>query len=205
MTAPIRITPEYELYRVITDYEALQDGFLDRIEDLETTFEQIEMAGELPKGYAAKLLMKSQKRVVKALGPHSLGKMLKGTKLVLALLVDDGRFAQQIELAKRRRKREQTNVSSTRPTWLFTRKRGREMRQKSLSNLTPKQRKKIARKAGIASGKSRRRKARKSVQQVHHKIDHVNMVPAGALAASKPRIDIGNEGHRAGMSARSAE
>ena len=28
---------KYELFRVVTDYEALQDGFWVRIEDLETT------------------------------------------------------------------------------------------------------------------------------------------------------------------------
>ena len=31
----------WEPYRVITDYEALQDGFLDRIDDLDTTMSAI--------------------------------------------------------------------------------------------------------------------------------------------------------------------
>jgi hypothetical protein len=159
MTAP------FEPYRVILDYEALQDGFLDRIEDLNTTFEQIEMASGLPRGWGARLLNKSQKRVVKALGPMSLGKMLKGTGLVLALVVDDERFAPVKEqLMTRKRPRKLPNGSSTRPTWLFT--RGKSIKMQVLRNkaLSPKQRKMIAKKAGKASGKSRRRKAREAIK-----------------------------------------
>lgn len=158
----------YELYRVITDYEALQDGFLDRIEDLNTTLEQIELAGELPKGYAAKLLCKSQKRVVKALGPHSLGKMLKGTGLVLALVVDDARFGPiKEQLVKRRRVNSPANAGKAKPAWLFTKKKAREMGKKRFSLMTPEQRKRHQRKAQKASAKSRRLRSRlKQMQAV---------------------------------------
>src|SRR5213080_804718 len=89
MTAPIRSMPEYELYRVILDYEALQDGFLDRIEDLDTTLEQIEYAGDFTKGNVQKLLTKSPGKPGpdrsasgrRTFGWESLGKMLKGTGL----------------------------------------------------------------------------------------------------------------------------
>src|SRR6185437_8355163 len=113
-----------------------------------------------PKGYAAKLLMKSQKRVVKALGPHSLGKMLKGTGLVLALVVDDARFAPVKEqLAKRRRRNQPANAGSVRPTWLFKGKKAREMGKKRFSLMTDLERLRHQRRAGKASARARRRKA----------------------------------------------
>jgi hypothetical protein len=179
----------YELYRVITDYEALQDGFLDRIEDLDTTFEQIEMAGELPKGYAAKLLCKSQKRVVKALGPHSLGKMLKGTGLVLALVVDDARFAaQKADLIKRRRapNREQLPAGSSRLLkGKITPKISRKLQILRNEKLSPQQRRRIAKRAGKASGKSRRLRSRlKQMQALSCKNREHGALLAPAVAPS---------------------
>jgi hypothetical protein len=148
---------KYELYRVVTDYEALQDGFLDRIEDLNTTFEQVEAAGEIPRGHASRMLMKSDKRVVKAMGPKSLKQMLKGTGLVLALIVDDERFAPLKEqMVPRKRPAKQTNVSMARPGWLFTKRNAANMRALGVKSLSPQQRKRIAKKAA----KARWRKAK---------------------------------------------
>jgi hypothetical protein len=105
-------TPAYELYRVILDYEALQDGFADRIDDLNTTLEQIEMAGDMARGNAQKLLTKNPGKSwdshkaggKRTFGWESLGKMLKGTGLALVLVVDDERFAPLKEqLAPRKR------------------------------------------------------------------------------------------------------
>jgi hypothetical protein len=157
MTAPIRITPEYEIYRVVSDYEGLQDGFLDRIEDLNTTLEQIEAAGGIPHGHASRMLCKSDKRVVKAMGPKSLQQMLKGTGLVLALVVDDERFAPlKAEMTQRLRPRKLANASSVRPAWLFTKKKAREMGIKRWSTMPDAKRKRLMRKAGKASGRARR-------------------------------------------------
>jgi hypothetical protein len=170
MTAPIRsMADRYELYRVILDYEALQDGFLDRIDDLNTTLEQIDMAGGFTKGNAQKLLThcadrpnyERQRANKRTLGWESLGKMLKGTGLALVLVVDDDRFAPiKEQLMQRRRPRQQANARSTRPTWLFSKEKAREMGKKRWSTLTPAQRKKITRKAGKASARARRRRAK---------------------------------------------
>jgi hypothetical protein len=155
MTAPI------EPYRVILDYEALQDGFSDRIDDLNTTLEQIEINGEFAKGVAQKLLTKSSGRLRRSFGWESLGKMLKGTGLALVLVVDDERFAPLREqLTERKRPRQQANACSIKPTWLFKRNKAREYGKKRWSTLTDEQRKKLARKMGKASGLARRRRAR---------------------------------------------
>jgi hypothetical protein len=180
MTAPTRSMGEdkYELYRVILDYEALQDGFLDRIDDLNTTLEQIEMAGKLARGGAQKLLTKNPGKAIarprdhrsasaqRKFGWESLGKMLKGTGLALVLVIDDERFAALKEqLAQRRRARQRANAGSVRPTWLFTKDKAREMGTKRFSLMSASQRKRLARKAGKASGRARRRaKASRSAE-----------------------------------------
>lgn len=174
MTAPIRITrnpEEFELYRIVGDYEALQDGFLDRIDDLNTTMALPSFAD----GQVQKLLTKNAGKAIarprdhrsasakRTFGWESLAKMLRDTGLALVLVVDDARFEPiKEQLAKRRRRREPANARSTRPTWLFTKKKAREMGTKRFSTMTESQRKRLARKAGKASGRARRRKARAS-------------------------------------------
>lgn len=158
----------YELYRVITDYEALQDGFLDRIDDLNTTLEQIDMAGDFTKGNVQKLLNKSAsvrgwdraRRDKRILGWESLAKMLKGTGLALVLVVDDERFAPiKEQLATRKRPRQPANGGSAHPTWLFSKDKAREMGKKRFAGMSEAQRKRHQRKAGRASARARRRKA----------------------------------------------
>ncbi len=162
----------YELYRIITDYEALQDGFLDRIDDLDTTLEQIELTGGLAKGQLQKCLTKNPGKAIarkrdhrtasnqRKFGWESLGKVLAGTGLALVLVVDDERFTPiKDQLAKRRRRSQPANAGSKRPTWLFTRKKAREMGKKRFSTMTPLQRQRLARKAGKASARARRLKA----------------------------------------------
>lgn len=172
MTATMRGMPEgerYEVYRVILDYEALQDGFLDRIDDLNTTLEQIEISGNLTKGNVQKLLTKSsgtprngrRAPAKRTFGWESLGKMLNGTGLALMLVVDDARFAPiKEQLLARRKPRQPANARSTRPTWLFTKAKAREMGAKRWSTMSESQRKRLARKAGKASARARRRRAR---------------------------------------------
>lgn len=148
---------QYELYRIILDYEALQDGFLDRIDDLNTTIEQVELHGEFAKGQGQKCLSKSAGRLKRGFGWESLGKMLKGTGLALVLVVDDDRFAPiKDQLAKRRRARMPTNVSIKAPKWLISKKNAANMRALGVRSLSPQQRKRIAKKAA----KARWRKAR---------------------------------------------
>ena len=164
MTAPLPARIEgYELYRVITDYEALQDGFQDRIDDLETTLAQIEMNGGLAQGNAHKLLTKNPgKRIERkrdhrhasakrTFGWESLGKMLKGTGLALVLVVDDERFAPLKEqLTKRKRPRQPPNGSIRRPPWLISKKSSQNMQVLRNAKLSPRQRKMIAKAAARA-------------------------------------------------------
>lgn len=170
MNAP---TP-YELYRVITDYEALQDGFLDRIEDLNTTMALPSFAD----GVVQKLLTKSAGRYVKenrrssrkaslkrTFGWESLGKMLKDTGLALVLVVDDERFGPVKEqLAKRRRKAMPTNVSIKPPRWLISKKNAANMRALGVRSLSPQQRKRIAKKAAKARWQKRRKSPPKAAE-----------------------------------------
>jgi hypothetical protein len=151
----------FEPYRVILDYEALEDMFLDRIEDLNTTFTQIDDAGGLTRGETQKLLSKSRERWARTLGITSMGKMLKGTGIVLVAVVDDERFAAiKAELIQRKRPRKPAIAGSARPTWLFGKKKAREMGKRRFAVMTESERKRHQRKAGKASGRARRRKAR---------------------------------------------
>jgi hypothetical protein len=192
---------QYELYRVILDYEALQDGFLDRIDDLDTTMEQIEMAADMARGQLQKCLTKNPGKAIARKRDHrsasnrrlfewkSLGKALKGTGLALLLVVDDERFAPiKEQLILRRRRPSQANASAKRPTWLFTKKKAREMGKKRWSLLTPEQRKKLARKMQRASAKSRRRKARLSRTLVEQPAPQFDVaLPPGAIDAHPAR------------------
>lgn len=167
MTAPVRAIG-YELYRVITDYEALQDGFLDRIDDLDTTLEQIDMAGEFTKGNVQKLLTKNPGKpshvhrnhrhasAKRTFGWESLAKMLKGTGLALVLVVDDERFAPVKEqLAKRKRPRMQANARMASTPWLFCKEKAREMGVKRWSAMTPAKRTRLMRKVAKARWRKR--------------------------------------------------
>jgi hypothetical protein len=164
-TAPIRIRPEYELYRVILDYEALQDGFLDRIEDLNTTLEQIDMAGDFTKGNVQKLLTKDGGKpgpdrlhsLKRTFGWESLGKMLKGTGLALVLVVDDERFAPTKALLAKRKRPVHPNGSMRRPAWLITKEASQNMQQLRNQKLSPRQRRLIAKKAARTRWQKQRR------------------------------------------------
>jgi len=185
---------EYELYRVIQDYEALQDGFLDRIEDLETTMASIPNFAD---GVVQKLLTKNHGKHVKetkrssrkaslkrTFGWESLGKMLNGTGLALVLVVDDERFAPiKEQLAKRKRPPVRPNGSIKRPTWLFTRSKSIKMQVLRNQALSPAQRKRIAKRA--AKARWRKVKSRPLIQQPAPQFD-VASAP-GPVGAQSPR------------------
>lgn len=171
--ASLPVIDGFELYRVITDYEALQDGFLDRIDDLFTTITGVELAAEMASGQLQKCLSKNPGKAIsrprdhrsasarRTFGWETLGKTLEKTGLALVLVVDDARFAPVKELlAKRRRVNKPANAGSKRPTWLFRKGKAREMGKRRMSAMTESQRKRLARKAGKASGLARRRKSR---------------------------------------------
>ena len=167
MTAPLAAMHDYELYRVILDYEALQDGFLDRIDELDTTMAAIPKFAD---GVVQKLLTKNPGKAIarkrdhrsasarRSFGWESLGKMLEGTGLALVLVIDDERFAPLKErLAKRRRKPAMAGI--VRPTWLFTKDKAREMGKKRFSTMNPAQCKRFQRKAAKSRWRKKRRRA----------------------------------------------
>jgi hypothetical protein len=97
--------PPGAIYRIVTDLEALQDAFSDRIEDLDVALTEVDAAGELTRGNAQKLLSKSDAKWNRKFGWVSLRKMLRGTGLTLALIVDDEKFAEvKAQMMKRKLK-----------------------------------------------------------------------------------------------------
>jgi hypothetical protein len=145
MTAPIRIAPEYELYRVVTDYEALQDGFADRIEDLNTDPEAWR-----PKG---------KRRQSREFGWKTLAAALKGTGLALALVIDDERFAPLKKQFKRKRK-VRAVARIRRIKGFFTEQNAAKHAKKRWEGVPDLKRARLARKAANARWKAvRRRKA----------------------------------------------
>lgn len=162
--APAMIDDRFEVFRIVTNYEALQEGFADRIDDLGTPFTEIDAAGGMTRGNVQKLLSKSDAKWAREFGWKTLGAMLAGTGLALALIVDDARFAPVRErLAKRKRRDKPAIAGSVRPTWLFKRKKAREMGKRRFALMSPAELKRHQRKAGKAGGLARRRKAKESV------------------------------------------
>jgi hypothetical protein len=105
-------------YRIVTDYEGLRDGFLDRIEDLNVTLEQIDMAGGFASGNAQKLLSKNPGNRIQRNRDHrhasatrSFGwveaQLCKALAMKSQLVVDAEREAvMQAEWERQRRKTE---------------------------------------------------------------------------------------------------
>jgi hypothetical protein len=164
--------PDYELYRVITDYEALVDGFWDRIEDLETTLALPSFAD----GVVQKLLTKNpggsvqqprnhrSAKLKRTFGWESLPKMLKDTGLALVLVVDDKRFAAvKDQLVKRKRPRKPAIAGIVESPWLFRKEKACEMGKRRFSLMTPAQRKRHQRKAAKARW-AKQRKAKQMAQ-----------------------------------------
>jgi hypothetical protein len=147
-------------YRIALDYEALEDAFLDRIEDLNTTFEQIDVAAGFTRGNTQKLLSKSRERWARTFGVESLGKMLKGTGLAIVLVLDDERFAAiKAELTVRKKPFKRGMARSRKPAWLFTKRKAHQLGKKRWEGVSDQVREKLTRKAGRASGRARRRRA----------------------------------------------
>jgi hypothetical protein len=92
---------EINLYCIVDDYGALQDGFADRIEDLNVTLTEIDAVGGIARGWTQRRLQKmdpddfrpSATRKCSQFAWKTLGQTLKATGLALALIVDDERFA----------------------------------------------------------------------------------------------------------------
>jgi len=168
----------YEIFRIVTDYEALQDGFLDRIDDLNTTLSAIDGTGGFADGNAQKLLTKvggAPKRECnkvtryaprkRSFGWESLGKMLKGTGLALVLVIDDERFAEVKEqLSKRARPNMPAMAGMRRTRWLFKGEKAVKMGKRRFAMMTPAERKRHQRRAAKARWAKRHRKTRRGTK-----------------------------------------
>lgn len=172
--APDLIDGRYELYRVVLDYEGLQDAFADRIEDLNTTLTEIDAAGGLTRGNMQRLLASTdpddwrpttKRKQSRQFGWETLGKALEGTGLALVLVLDDARFAAikaRLGKAKRPMRLRQAIARRVKPAWLFSKKKARKMGQKRWEGVSDAQRSRIMKKASKAA----HRKRRKSLQQI---------------------------------------
>jgi len=175
MTAPAELTDttgRFEIYRVFTDAEGLLEAIRDRVDELEFSRMQVDAAGGLTSGHASKLLCEPP---IKHLGDTSVRKLLVGTGLAVALVVDDARFSEvRLEMGKRRRPpmgkfaRMRANAGMVDPVWQFNCNNAREMGLKRMAGVSPVKRKKLAKRAAKARWKKRARqrvathKARKS-------------------------------------------
>lgn len=142
------------IYRIVTDYEGLLDGFADRIEDLNVPLTEVDAAADLTRGNAQKLLSKSDAKWARQFGWESLGKMLKGTGLALALIEDDERFAPvKAEMATRKLRPRIEKLSAESMRLLkgkITSKTSAKMLELRLEKTSPQQRRRIAKRAATA-------------------------------------------------------
>ena len=156
MNAPV-ILEKYEIYRVVTDYEGLQDAFIDRDEDLDVTREQIDINGNMLKGYSQKVLAVPP---VKTLGKVSLGKMLKATGLALIVVIDDERFAPLKDQMSKRQRPMRAMASIVKPRWLFSAETGSKMAKRRSEVLSSARKSKIAKRAARARWRKERERAK---------------------------------------------
>ncbi len=91
--ATIASLPPGTIFRIVTDLEALKDGFSDRIADLDVAMTEVDAATGMTRGNMQKLLSKSDAKWAREFGWKTLGDALKGTGLALVLVIDDARFA----------------------------------------------------------------------------------------------------------------
>lgn len=145
----------YELYRVVTDMDALHEAFRDRVEDLQVTHLSIDEAGGLQNGYSGKLLCTPP---IKSFGRESLPRMLKATGMALILVIDDERFAEVKEQLGQRKRPMRSIVRIKRPKWLFNTKKSLKMQILRNEKLSPQQRRRIAKKAAKVRWSAHRRR-----------------------------------------------
>jgi hypothetical protein len=109
--APVEVVtlkslPAGALYRIVTDLEGLREAFVDRIDDLDVPMTEIDFAGQLTRGNCQKILCNSEAKWSRSFGWKSLAKMLQGTGMVIALIVDDKQFEPiRRQMQQRRAKR----------------------------------------------------------------------------------------------------
>jgi hypothetical protein len=155
------IDDRYEIYRVVTDMDALHEGFRDRVEDLQVTQLSLDQAGGLQNGYAGKLLCNPP---IKSFGKESLPRMLKATGMALVLVIDDERFAEIKEQLSRRTRPMRSIVRIKRPKWLFSSEKASRASRKRWQAIPVAKRKKMMRKVANVRWIAQRRRERLEAQ-----------------------------------------
>lgn len=151
----------YELYRVVTDMDALHEAFRDRVEDLQVTQLSVDQAGGLQNGYSGKLLCNPP---IKSFGRESLPRMLKATGMALILVIDDERFAEVKEQLGQRKRPMRSIVRIKRPKWLFNPEKATKSSRKRWQAVPEAKRKKMMRKIANARWVAQRRRNRLAAQ-----------------------------------------
>lgn len=159
-TPPDLIADRYELYRVVTDLDALHEAFRDRVEDLQITRIEVDAAGALQPGYSSKLLCNPP---MKTFGRESLPRMLKGTGMALVLVIDDERFAPIKERLAKRRRPVRAIARRVTPKWLFKPANASQMGKKRWEGVSDAKKARIMKRVSKAAARARR-KARKSAE-----------------------------------------
>jgi hypothetical protein len=128
------------------DYEGLQTILRTRAEALKVSRETLDEIAGLPRGYGSKVLAPVPMR---KLGPKTLGPMLG----VLGLKLDVVEDTDALKYAARASLRCSSQVRNgsghrliKKITWLWSRRKARQMRQKQLSTLSAAARRRIAKK-----------------------------------------------------------
>lgn len=165
MSGPDKIDGRYEVYRVVLDYEALHEGLIDRVDDLQATRLSIdEVAGFAP-GYSSKVLSTPPMKFLgrDSIGRDGLGKMLKTLGLALILVADDDRFAetkaqllQTREDVTKRKRSMRPIVRIKRVKGFFTKENAAIMNKKQWENIPAAVRTKMMRKLAKTRWKAAR-------------------------------------------------
>src|SRR5471032_3194016 len=105
------------IYRVVTDYEGVQDAFADRIEDINVPLTEVDAVAGMTRGNMQKLLVKSDAKWAREFGWKTLGDALRGTGMVLAFILDDERFAPIKAQMMQRKSSHRAFARSPKPRW----------------------------------------------------------------------------------------
>lgn len=147
--------------RTIADEADLVAALRARAEELNVSRAEIDRVAGLPSGYAGKMLCIPP---VKYAGPQSFWNIAGALGLAVQLVVDPeatARFAGKMDQRDTKNARLRRMIAKSKLPWLINAENAREMGSKGgsarLTKLSVSSRKKIARMAGIASGKARQR------------------------------------------------
>lgn len=145
--------------REATDYDTLQAVMRRVADERGISRESLDELAGTPKGYAGKVLSENP---IRRLGPATMGALLQALGLKLLVVDDPEAIAKYTARAEARDARQVRSGHRLRkiPTWLWGRRKAREMRAKQLTDIDEKELRRIARKGWKT--RRERRKAQNS-------------------------------------------